>query len=139
MRVTSKYTEGVGERIRQVRRAEGWNQDDLGQRLGVSRQTINGYENERLMPPFKMIDRISELFGISPAWLAYGLGEPTVPLEMQTTLLGQMSYYDRASDKLAPEQRALIAYVKSDNKAAKKLAKVLWDEALNVLTRLEEE
>ncbi len=78
MRTTSKYTEGIDERIRTFRRRKKMNQVELGEKLGLSRQMINAYENERAMPQTYMIEEISDLFGINPWWLQYGVGKPSV-------------------------------------------------------------
>ncbi|HEX7687978.1 MAG TPA: helix-turn-helix transcriptional regulator [Burkholderiaceae bacterium] len=51
-------------RIRELRTARGWSQTDLGERLGVSRQTVNAIENERYDPSLPLafvIARVLEL------------------------------------------------------------------------------
>jgi len=51
-------------RVRELRTAQGWSQTELGQRLGVSRQTVNAIENERYDPSLPLafaIARVSAL------------------------------------------------------------------------------
>ncbi len=69
MQVTSKYTEGLGERIRFIRRNANLGQVEFAKRLEVSRQSISGYETERLMPSGKILESISDQFGVNPWWL----------------------------------------------------------------------
>ena len=54
--VKAKHTEGFGERMRYIRRRANLNQEDLANKLNLSRQSINAYENERAMPSFKALN-----------------------------------------------------------------------------------
>jgi putative transcriptional regulator len=49
-------------RIRELRTARGWSQTDLGERLGVSRQTVNAIENERYDPSLPLAFVIARVF-----------------------------------------------------------------------------
>lgn len=49
-------------RIRELRSARGWSQGELGERLGVSRQTINAIENERYDPSLPLAFMIARVF-----------------------------------------------------------------------------
>jgi len=49
-------------RIRELRATRGWSQNDLGDRLDVSRQTINAIENSRYDPSLPLAFAISMLF-----------------------------------------------------------------------------
>ena len=40
----------VGEQIRTLRRAAGWTQAELGQRLDVDKSRISEWEHDRVMP-----------------------------------------------------------------------------------------
>jgi putative transcriptional regulator len=50
-------------RVRALRTARGWSQGELGQRLGVSRQTINAIETEKYDPSLPLAFKIARLFG----------------------------------------------------------------------------
>lgn len=121
MRVTSKYTEGIGERIRTIRYGVKITQSELGEKLGVTRQTINSYENERMVPPTYVIDRISDLFGINPWWLLYGVGKPAPESEITRRPSGE-TYLRVTEEELTCTQETLINYLKADKVAAEKLA-----------------
>jgi putative transcriptional regulator len=49
--------------VRDLRLARGWSQQDLAERLGVSRQTINAIEAERYDPSLPLAIKIAKLFG----------------------------------------------------------------------------
>ncbi|RYF73780.1 MAG: XRE family transcriptional regulator [Cytophagaceae bacterium] len=55
----------VGNLVRETRRAKGLTQEELGERLGVSKATINGYETGR-----------QNLTVVTLKKLAVALGEP---------------------------------------------------------------
>ncbi len=49
--------------VRQLRADRGWSQGELGQRLGVSRQTVNAIENGKYDPSLPLAFKIARLFG----------------------------------------------------------------------------
>jgi putative transcriptional regulator len=49
-------------RLRVLRAELAWSQAELARRVGVSRQTINAYEKERLIPSLVVAFRISRAF-----------------------------------------------------------------------------
>lgn len=49
--------------MRELRAKEGMTQSDLGDALGVSRQTINSIEAGRYLPSLPLAIRIGRLFG----------------------------------------------------------------------------
>lgn len=51
-------------RLPVLRAERGWNQTDLGGRLGVSRQTISAIESEKYDPSLPLAFRIAELFSL---------------------------------------------------------------------------
>ena len=51
-------------RVRELRTERGWSQTELGERLGVSRQTINAIENERYDPSLPLAFLIAKAFGL---------------------------------------------------------------------------
>ena len=121
MSATSKYTEGIGERIRTIRRSADMNQTELSEKLGLSRQMISGYENERVLPPTYMIEKISDLFEVNPWWLLYGVGSPPPESGSESTIPGRI-YLRSAEEGLTNTQLTLINYIKADRDAAEKLA-----------------
>jgi SOS-response transcriptional repressor LexA len=55
----------IGKRIRDMRKARGWTQDELEQRSGISRNFISLVENNRKGISVASIERIAEALGIS--------------------------------------------------------------------------
>jgi repressor LexA len=52
-------------RIKELRKARGVTQDELGALLGVQKAAVSKYENEKLRIPREVIERLSEIFGVS--------------------------------------------------------------------------
>jgi Predicted transcriptional regulators len=50
-------------RLRELRTARGWTQEELGRRLGVSRQAVNALETEKHDPSLDLAYRIAAQFG----------------------------------------------------------------------------
>lgn len=51
-------------RIEEIRKARGVNQEELAKALGVSRQTISSLENGRYNPSIELAYKLSEYFGM---------------------------------------------------------------------------
>jgi putative transcriptional regulator len=52
-------------RLRVLRAERNWSQQDLAQRLDVSRQSVNAIETGKYDPSLPLAFRVSELFGLS--------------------------------------------------------------------------
>ncbi len=51
-------------RIRVLRAERRWSQQDLAERLGVSRQTVNAIENGKYDPSLPLAFKIRKVFGL---------------------------------------------------------------------------
>ena len=59
----------VGARIRMLRNARGWTQEELGGRAGLDFTTIGGVERgEKGLSPSSLV-RVTEALEVQPAWL----------------------------------------------------------------------
>ena len=70
----------VGEKIQYYRKQYGLSQDELGQKLLVSRQTISQWENDQTIPTIDNLLRLKEIFGVSVDEL---LGEEPVSTQQE--------------------------------------------------------
>ena len=55
----------IGKQIRKYRTSQKWSQDDLADRIFVTRQTISNWENDRNYPDIRSLVLLSTVFGIS--------------------------------------------------------------------------
>ncbi|GMA49373.1 hypothetical protein GCM10025857_07300 [Alicyclobacillus contaminans] len=68
-----------GERLKFLREQRGWTQEDLAQRLGVSRDAIAGYEARGKTPRSEKLIMIARLFDTSIDYLFGLTDDPTPP------------------------------------------------------------
>ena len=66
----------VGRNIRTLRTRAGITQDQLAEKLFVSRQTVSNYETGRSQPDVDMLVKIAETLGTDAGALIYGLPVP---------------------------------------------------------------
>ena len=67
------------------RKKNGWSQEELADKLGVSRQSVSKWEGAQAVPDMKKIVLLSEIFGVSTDYLLRGLSVAPV-LENNGTL-----------------------------------------------------
>lgn len=67
-------------KLMELRRAKGWSQEQLGEKLGVTRQTISKWELGQTTPELEKLAAISELFGITTDELIKGTSPQTAQL-----------------------------------------------------------
>lgn len=74
--VTENFERGVhmniGERIFELRKASGLSQEELAEKLGVSRQSVSKWESGNVMPDIDKAVAMCELFGVSTDYLLTG-------------------------------------------------------------------
>ena len=61
-----------GNRIKELRKAQNINQDELAEKLFVSRQTISNWENYKSYPDIQSVLLLSEIFNVSVDQLLKG-------------------------------------------------------------------
>lgn len=65
------------ERLMALRRAKGWSQEELGEKLGVTRQTVSKWELGSTTPEMEKLSAMGGLFGVSLDELVNGEREQT--------------------------------------------------------------
>ncbi|MBR4015292.1 MAG: helix-turn-helix transcriptional regulator [Anaerotignum sp.] len=70
----------LADKIIENRKKNGWSQEELAEKLGVSRQSVSKWESTQAIPDMKKILHLSELFGVSTDYLLKDdIGEEVVP------------------------------------------------------------
>ena len=59
----------MGEKILNMRKARGWNQEELAERIGVTRQAVSRWESDSAKPDADKIIAICDIFGVSADYL----------------------------------------------------------------------
>lgn len=76
------------EKLTELRHSRGWSQEQLGERLGVTRQTVSKWELGSTTPELEKLAMMSDIFGVSTDELIKGEpqeasrpSEPSEPAE----------------------------------------------------------
>ncbi|MGM0215023.1 helix-turn-helix transcriptional regulator [Enterococcus sp. AZ109] len=64
------------ERLKELRKLNGWTQADLSKKVSVSQQTIGSWEVGRAEPNYDTLTQLAELFGVTTDYL---LGKNQAP------------------------------------------------------------
>ena len=66
----------IGENIRVLRLSRGWTQQELAEKLHMTRQAVGHYESGRTTPDVETCRRLAEVFDVTLEVLLEGEGEP---------------------------------------------------------------
>lgn len=69
----------LGEKIAQLRRKNGWSQEELADKMEVSRQAVSKWESSQTTPDLERILRLSSLFGVTIDYLLKDDAAPEIP------------------------------------------------------------
>ena len=91
------------DRLVYVRKQAGLSQNEMAEKLGLTRNYISLIECGNRVPSDRTISDICREFGVNRAWLETGEGEPFIPLEKKEQLKAILSdvLSGRVSDKNA--------------------------------------
>ena len=59
----------LADKIIELRKKNGWSQEELAEKLGVSRQAVSKWEGAQSVPDIQRILEMSRLFGVSTDYL----------------------------------------------------------------------
>lgn len=63
---------GVGERLKLIRKDLGWTIEMMAKHVGLTKGTFNSYLRGLALPPESIIEKVSQLSGVSEEWIYYG-------------------------------------------------------------------
>lgn len=69
----------LGSRLGQLRERSGWTQEDMAEKLGITRAALSHYEKNRRKPDFDTLIRAADLFGVSVDFLIGRLPQGDIP------------------------------------------------------------
>ena len=55
----------TGQFLKELRKAKGFTQEQLGEKVGVTNKTVSRWENGNYMPPVECLALLSDIYGIS--------------------------------------------------------------------------
>lgn len=81
----------ISDRIQSLRKMKGISQEELADKIGVSRQAVSKWENEQSIPDLDKVIIMSEYFGVTTDYILKGI-ERTQQLENKNFSTGQILY-----------------------------------------------
>lgn len=90
----------IHTRLHELRKAKGWTQSELAEKLSIETKMISYYENQKSIPNADTLIKIAELFNVSIDYLLIE-DTPKLPLERtgNNVLLEQMYEVDKLTEK----------------------------------------
>ncbi len=85
----------IGEKLKQARKKSGYTQEQLAEQLGVSRQTISNWENDKFYPDIVSVIKLSDLCNISLDELLKG----------ETPMNDYVKYLDESTNVVKSKRR----------------------------------
>ena len=71
----------IGEKLQRLRKARGWTQEELAERVGVSRQSLSKWEANATLPDTANVIALADLFGVTTDYLLREDAAPPVRTE----------------------------------------------------------
>lgn len=59
----------LGEKLQKLRKARGWTQEELAEKVGVSRQSLSKWESDGALPDTANVIVLADLFGVTTDYL----------------------------------------------------------------------
>ena len=90
-----ELTMNIADRIQYLRKQKGYSQEELADKVGVSRQAVSKWESEQSMPDLEKIIVMSDLFEVTTDYILKGI-EPvstTNRKTIKTLYLGLVSVF----------------------------------------------
>lgn len=116
----------LSEKIMDLRKKSGWSQEELAEKLGISRQSVSKWETGESMPDLDKIIRMSELWNVSTDYLL----KESEPSESEPSRENEPSWEEVAGE--ASEEKAYeSAYQKRED--ASRVRTVSREEAEDFL------
>lgn len=81
-----------GQRLRQIRKEVGENQDDFAARIGTSKQVLSRYENGQRTPKISLVEKYAESLGVSVDYLMGATDQKEAAFESVCTQEGKPFY-----------------------------------------------
>ena len=71
----------IADRIQHLRKSKGFSQEELADKIGVSRQAVSKWESEQSTPDLEKIIVMSDFFGVTTDYILKGI-EPVKDKEV---------------------------------------------------------
>lgn len=117
----------LSDKIIKHRKLKGWSQEELAEKMGVSRQAVSKWESAQTVPDIEKIIALSELFEVSTDYLLKDSIDISTVSEQNTT---------PDTDKRLVSKNDAITYIEERRKASWRIATATYLCILSPITLL---
>ena len=96
----------LADKIIELRKKEGWSQEELAEKLSVTRQSVSKWEGAQSIPDLDKVVQMSRLFGVTTDYLLRDELEESQPAECDAAPVLRRVTMAQASDYLALRRAA---------------------------------
>lgn len=104
----------LADKIMNLRKKAGWSQEELAEKLNVTRQSVSKWEGARAVPDMEKVVQMSRIFGVSTDYLLKEEIEEEQPEE------GTQTFSEQSMRKVTMEEASI--YLECREKTAPKMA-----------------
>lgn len=83
----------INERLYELRKNNNWSQEELAEKLNVSRQTVSKWESSKTIPELEKLVKLSEIYNISLDELIKGVTSETISKENSNKKLSKLKLF----------------------------------------------
>lgn len=121
-----RMSQTIGEKIREIRKARGLTQKELGEKAGIAEPTIRRYELGKLNPKIETVKKIADALGVE----AWTLVDPAVAgqsgaVEIPAGLPDETRAY---LERLASERAQVLGMLKLEQEREKAIMEQMMDD-----------
>lgn len=99
----------IGKNITKLRKLQGLTQDELAEKLFVTRQTVSGWENGRTQPSLDILGELADVLNCSPLDIIGQTRKPTRSLLVALIYENEELFYKISKDILHSDYLCEIA------------------------------
>jgi transcriptional regulator with XRE-family HTH domain len=104
----------IGQTIRRLRKANGWTQVELAQRLNASQKVVTTYENNQRTPTLENLKKLAAAFGVSLDELVGVKDVHIIAEQPHMHRNSRVAKVQNLYEKLPPlEQRSILKQIKA--------------------------
>lgn len=92
-----------GDRLKELRKGKNLTQEEIGEICQVAKQTISNWENNITQPPFEIVNKLAQYFGVSVEYLLNFTQDDLDKIEKLKQALKEAGMWDYEMDDMSEE------------------------------------
>ena len=92
-----------GDRLKELRKGKNLTQEEIGELCEVGKTTISNWENNITQPPFEIVNKLAQYFGVSVEYLLNFNQDDLDKIERLKQALKEAGMWDYEMDDMSEE------------------------------------